>query len=241
MKIIRLMIILTLMLPLQLMANSLPEFPFVGVDGVAEIEVTPDTATISFNLIAFSEKAEDALNTINQKSAKVFEIAESFGITRNSIISTGIQNQVRREMSATDKYTKTKIIGYDIAQVFKVKLDELSKYTDFTDSIIALGNVASINSTFDVKNRKQIQANLVKDAGKDAKQKAQNLAAAMNVKLGSVFALTEHSSFDSLLANFKFASKDYVFNSIAYDRSANMMVPKSITIKKNISVIYKLK
>lgn len=236
------LVLMFLILPFKLMASSLPEFPFVGVDGVAEIEVAPDTATITFRVVAFSEKEDEALKTVNSRTSDLFDIAKEHGINKNSIISMGIDVQIKRQVNRESGYNQTNILGYEVTQVFKVELDDLSKYSSFSDKLISLGNVAGINAVFDVKNRKQILRSLVAEAGKDAKQKAQDLAAAMEVKLGSVFALTESKSFNSFFANFGLDGQlGAVSASIAYDRSANMMVPKSIAIKKNISVIYKLK
>ncbi len=232
--------------PIQAIASSLPDFPFIGVEGVPEIEVMPDTANIGFSLLEFSEKPEAALNTIKKRSAQIIELAREFNISDDSIFSTGIESQIKRQINRDGGYDKTNIIGYEVTQSFGIKIDDVSKYSDLVDKLISIGNVSRIHPSFDVKNRKEILRKLVADAGKDAKQKALDLADAMDVKIKSVFAINQDTSFESFFATFGLQEKAPSSGSLgaAFDRgngSLNMMVPKSIKIQKKIGVVYKLK
>lgn len=247
MRKLHLIIAVSLLLPTNLYASSLPDFPFIGVQGSAKRDVQPDIANIGFGLIAFSEDSEQALNTIKQKSAEILKLAGEFNIPNESIVSMGIDNEIKREVNREQGYNRTNILGYEVSQSFSIKIIDTSKYSAFVDRLIATGNIGRISPNFDVSNRKEIERSLVAEAGKDAKQKAEDLANAMNVKIKSVYAINQDTSFEHFFARFGLqeqAPSGGVLNSIAYDRteaSMNMMVPKAIQIKKNISVVYKIK
>lgn len=244
---LRLILVFALVLPSQVWASSLPDFPFIGVQGEAEIEVAPDTANVGFNLVEFSENPDEALDTVKKRSAQIIELAREFNISDESVISTGIENQIKRQIIRDGGYNQTNILGYEVRQSFAIKIDDISRYSEFVDKLISTGNVGRINSSFDVRNRKQIQRSLVAAAGKDAQQNAKDLAAAMGVKIKSVYAINQDTSFESFFAQFGLqeqAPSRGLLKGLAFDKgsdSVNMMVPKAISIQKKISVVYKIK
>ncbi len=236
-----------MMLPTWVFASALPDFPFIGVQGEAEIEVQPDVANIGFRLVEFSEDSDKALDAIRQRSAQVIEIARSLEIPNDAVISLGIDNEIERQINREKGYNKTNILGYEVSQSFSIKVENLTNYPKLVDKLVSIGNVGRITPRFDVSNRKEIERSLVAEAGKDAKQKAEDLASAMGVKIKSVFAITQDASFEHFFAKFGLQEQAPMGDlraSIAYDRaggSMNMMIPKAIEIKKKISVVYKIK
>ena len=57
-------LVLTTLLTANAFGSSLPDFPFIGVQGIAEIDVKPDIAEVSFSLIDFTQTPENALKNI---------------------------------------------------------------------------------------------------------------------------------------------------------------------------------
>lgn len=117
------------------------------------------------------------------------------------------------------------------------------------DELILVGNIGRINANFDTRNRKEITRNLVKQAGEDAKQKANDLADAMSVSLKSVYAINQDTSYEHFFAKFGLQEKIrsggiahmMLHSPTQSNDSLNMMIPKSITLSKTISVVYKIK
>lgn len=240
---------LALFLSANVFASSLPDFPFIGVKGVAETEVTPDIATISFGFLEFNESsAEEALEVIKLKSDKVIELAREMGVPDKAITSTGIDNEIVREVNRDRGYNRTNILGYEISQGFIIEIKDLSIYSEFVDKLISVGNVDRIRPTFDISNRKEVLRELVQEAGKDARNNADDLANAMDVKIKSVYAINQDSSFESFFASFGLQevapSSDIMTMSMSApvgSDSVNIMVPKSIKLTKTIGVVYKIR
>jgi len=240
--------LMLLTLPHNVLASALPDFPFIGVQGEAHKEVSPDLATIGFTLVAFSDDSEKALKTIQTRSREVIDLAKEFKLPENGVISLGIENEIKREVNRDHGYNRTNILGYEVSQSFRLEVNDLSKYSAFIDRLITLSNVGRITPTFDVQNKKEIERSLVAEAGKDARQKADDLAHAMGVKIKSVYAINQGRSFDYFFALFGLQEKVRIGGQVLAsmsapvpDRTMNMMVPKSVKISKEINVVYKIK
>ena len=240
--------LLFLTFPLQVLASALPDFPFVGVQGHAIKEVEPDTASVSFTILAFSEASDEALKTVQTRSADVIQLAQEFKLEQDEVISMGIDTQIKRDVNRDSGYKRTTILGYEVSQSFKLEITDLSNYSAFIDRLITLGNIDRIYPTFDVTNKKEIERELVAEAGKDARQQVDDLANAMGVKVKSVYAINQGKSFDYYFAKFGLQETVKVGGDVyasmamgAPDRSMNMMVPKSIRVEKKVNVVYKIK
>lgn len=229
-------------------ASSLPDFPFIGVKGVAEIEVAPDVVAISFELLEFNEKPDEALQNIKNRSSQIVKLAREFGVADNAIISTSINSEIVRQVNREHGYDQTNILGYEITQDFTIDIEDLSIYSMFVDKLISVGNVNRVYPKFDIANRKETLRDLVKKAGEDARNNADDLANAMGVKIKSVYAINQDSSFENFFASFGLQevapSTDREVMTVTGRRgsiSLNMMVPKSIKLSKRIGVVYKIR
>lgn len=227
----------------HLQASNLPDFPFVLATGEAKVKVAPDMARISLNLMAFDKDPEAALMTVGLRGREIVKLLNGLNVLNADIKSFTLTKQIQRER--TNSYGQGKISGYEVNQRFEVTLNNIEHYSLVMDKLIAMKNVNNVNINFDVTNRKTLIRNLVKSAGKDAKQKAQDLAAGLDVELGSVFAATQDNSFNEFFARFGLRQENMGrFESMKMsDRAGNynMFVPETIELRKTINVVYKLK
>ncbi len=220
-------------------ASSLPDFPFINVTGEAKINVAPDTVTISFDLIAFEEDSEKALQAILIKGKKILGLCKESKIEASNI--TTLQLRKRTVRNRTTDRVNTGIKGYEVSQSYQIKIDDLSKYSVFVDKLVALNNTSSIHAGFGATNKNEILANLVLTASADAQRRADNLAKGMGVKIQSVFAVSEDKDFNSFSAEFGLGDNRIYASMEMSDISSNMFVPKTILFTKNVSAIYKIK
>jgi len=225
------------------MASSLPDFPFVLVTGEAKIEVSPNIAHINLNLMTFDSDPEKALATIGSRGRDIVALLTKLNVKKSDIKSYNLNKQTRRERS--NSYGQGKISGYEISQRFEIALRNIKHYSLVMDQLIAMKNVNNVNIKFDVTNRDELVQNLVRSAGKDAKRKAQDLAAGLDTKLGRVFAATQDSSFNEFFARFGLRQENMgrVETMRMSDRAGNynMFAPETIELRKTINVVYRLK
>lgn len=248
MKRLFLVLVLFVVMPTAI-GSSLPDFPFIGVEGVAKMDVSPDTATVRFHIMEFSEDPQQALNTVMERSGRIVEFLEKNNIPKESIESADFNKETERQTLRDGQYIQTKIIGYKVTQSFIVTIDDLEKYVPVVDNLVAMKNIININSEFGIKNKDELVKTLVIKAGKDAKAKAENLAAATGVTIKSVHAVVQDEDFEMFFARFGLQEKarsqgvyyDMAVSVPSSRGSSNMFVPSKITLKKSVGVVYKIK
>ncbi len=231
-------LILILSLCFSARGAEMPDFPFVHVDGEAEIKVKPDRAKLTFELVAFDKDPNVAAATLSTRAKEILALAPKHGIPPEDISSSDYRKSTRR--GKNENYEDLEIQGYEIAQTFTVQINQITKYAPFADQLAILKNVTNIASEFDVSNRKEVTAQLTKAAADDAKQKAESLAAGLGVKISSLFAASETFDFNPIeSAQGSFGALMRAADT-GVESSPHLSVPQHIWIKKTIRAIYKI-
>lgn len=224
-------------------ASNLPDFPFVLVTGEAKMKVSPDMATITFQLKSSNEDAEKALFSVGKSGRDIVTLLTKLKVKKSDIKSYALRKQVLRNRGKM--YGQGEITGYDVTQDFEVTLRDIEQYSFVMDSLIVMKQVNNVNIQFDVSNRQALTQSLVKNAGSDAKQKAVGLALALGSKLGNVFAATQDQGFNAFFARFGLDNPNSGnLQMMKFSERAgnyNMFVPETIELNKTIHVVYKLK
>ena len=237
----KLILTLTLMLLVSnTLANDLPDFPFIIVTGEASTEAAPDSATIFFVVTEFNEDSEKAMAVVQQRSVEVLALIERFNISTDDIHSFGIDKEARR--ARNEDYQRLEILGYEVLQQYRVKLNEISKFSEFMNELVSMQNVSGIGTEFAVADEEQILRSLTKTASGDARRRAEDLAEAMEVKILSVHALSENESFSRHLAKFEVSSTypRMVMQTGSRVDSFKLFVPKALELDKTVNVVFKI-
>lgn len=234
-------IILMVSVSLPALANTSPDFPFIVVNGQASVAVSPDKAKISLSILSVDRQSKQALETVALRGREMVKLALKFGIDQTKIKSFSLSKRIIREQSRG--YQKGEISGYEVSQRFALELSNISNYSELMDGLVAMNNVNNVQIAFDVSNRAKITRNLVKQAGEDAKTKAQDLAFGLGAKLGRVFAASTDANFSSYLATFGLNAQSVSgMEAMSFKAGQyNMFVPETIEISQSINVVYKLK
>jgi uncharacterized protein YggE len=224
-----------------LQAETLPGFAFVTTTGEAEVHVAPDTVTVNFQVMAFNKSAEQAMDTVAERGAEVVALAQKHGLEHQQIESYAIDKQARRNREGRNG--DLEILGYQVTQRFTLEINSLKTYQALMNQLMRMDNTNGLNARFDVSNREQVIANLVAQAGADARSRADNLAAGLGASIKSVYAITEDAGFSQSMARFGVSAEKYGRLSAAADqsRSFDLFAPETITLSKRINVIFKLK
>ena len=222
--------------PFSFAADS-PEFPYVVAVGSAERDLKPDRATIRFGIMAYEQESKSALDKVNLTTRRALEILKSYGIDADAIEATDLNKSTTRN----DEYEDLEILGYEVSRSLTVKLDDLSKYSEVIDNLAAEDNLIRIRSSFDISNRREIEAELVQQAGADARRNAELMCEGLGVDIHSVYAVSQISNFDSFYSKFGI-SRHRVFNDMPIESSHRtiLFVPESINISQGINVVFRI-
>ncbi len=236
-------VLLVIMIALPSFAASIPDFPFVHAKGKAEKELPPDTAKMTFCIKAFDAKSSNAVDTIQARTAEVVRFVTAQGFNKGSLISYELNKKIVREQK--DFIVELKILGYEVERNFELTFDDLSKYEVVAKTLFTMDNVSEIQTSFDRKDRAEIEASLISVACADAKRTATAMASGLGVALGTVHCVSS-SYFVGLGATFGLGEEDYEDNRLIShmtgggDNPDFFYVPSTIKFKNCVNVLFKL-
>lgn len=224
-------------------ASPIPDFPFVTVTGESSRKVAPDMATIQLQALVFDKKATSAQLKLEKVTGNLLELLEKNGVDLSKISSEQVTKRTKRARK-NNSYDDLNILGYELTRQFKIELNDLKHFASLSSGLLKMENIVGISNKFDVSNKQDIGVELIAEAGMKAKNKAKQMAAGLDVELGSVFAFNDTGSFQTFFATFGLDSE--VYRNYKEARFASMasgqpnFIPEFIEITKRINVVYKL-
>jgi uncharacterized protein YggE len=176
-----------MLLPLAAPASNLPDYPFIHVTGSASTYVLPDIGTIDFEVIASDKDPAAARTVIDERVAAIRALMEANGLPVEDMEVRNVRQEVRKARAAEAEAI------YDLRCVVHIKVRELVKWSPFASGLVGMPNLDAFATAFDTTEHDQVEAGLSGEAIKDARRKAEGLAAGFGRKLGAVTAVTTGS------------------------------------------------
>jgi hypothetical protein len=161
------------------------------VSGDGSATAVPNTATISFGVTKQATTVADAQNQTNTAINSIMDKLNSLGIDTKNIKTTNYN--VNPNYNLGDSQS---ISGYTVTQSVEVKVDPLDKVNKTLDTLTASGAniVGQVSFGFDDATKQKLEDQARADAVKVAKEKAQSLANAASIHLGSIINVTENQN-----------------------------------------------
>ena len=225
------------------MAAEIPSFPFVFVSGQAEREVVPDKATVSFEVEVFDENPDKALSVVAERSAELMSIFAKYSIENTDVVAYDINKETVRQRK---DFVALGILGYQLTRPMSVTVRMLSKFDGLMTQIVGVKNVTKVHTVFDTTKRKEIEADLFKQAAQKARDQAELLAKGFGSEISSVHAISASRwGFGGMDSEFGMGP-DYGEYAVAAsaaveEKSMKVFVPNTIKLQKAVSAIFRLK
>lgn len=158
----------------------------ITVTGKGTVTGTPDTLTVSLSATATGKTIDDALAKANKTQNAVVFALKNAGVDAKDIQTSS--------MSIQPDYTNKGLpSGYVVYEGITVKIRGLSKAGSILSSAVAAGgdNVRVDNVYVAIDDTDPLKGQARASAVADAKQRADQYAAAAGVKVGAVQTITE--------------------------------------------------
>ncbi|GHC68096.1 SIMPL domain-containing protein [Roseibacillus persicicus] len=234
----RALILCVALFRLPLLASPIPDFPFVNVTGASDIEVAPDTATITFTVLEYNEDPGEATATVNSSLRAITDEVITLGVEASGLTADDFEKRAIRIQ--TENNQPLEIKGYEVSREVRIKIEKIENYTAVVQVIMKKENVGSISSYFDTTRREEIELELVGKSCAEAKKKALVLSKGVGVDLGGVFAVSD-TDFSSFGGEFGFGYGGGGMLLGGAGRSdAPVFVPATIKLYASVSVLYRL-
>jgi len=200
----------------------------IQVSATGTTNMAPDMAIVSAGVVTQGKTAREAMFGNATKMTRVFEELEAAGIEKKSITTSQLSLQPKYNYQNRQA---PKIEHYEARNTVSAKTYDLDMVGAMLDALVKAG-VNNINGVqFSIKDSKSAKDKAREDAIREAREKAESMAAAAGVKLGKLKSLSESSG------NFRPPSVAYAIES----RSAGASTPVSAgeqTISVTVNMSY---
>ena len=211
------------------------------VNGKGEITVTPNLATVSLGVETTETNIADAQAKASDGMKKIMKSLADSGINQKDIQTGAFYIYQRLDWNSY----KSSITGYTVTNMLTVKIRDMNKVGDIIDSAIAAGGdlIRMDNLTFSVEDPSEIYQQAREKATANARDKAEQYARLLGVKLGAPTYVSESTQQSNPYYYGNNAGNYYSGNipaPIVVDSSDTSISPGQNKITLNITVAYEL-
>ncbi len=173
--------------PTYISAGDAPQAR-LDVSATGYANVAPDRATVSAGVVQQGKTAREAMMANATLMTAVYDELETAKIPKSNITTS--QLSLQPQYDYRDR-RKPVITGYEARNTVTVKSDDIDQVGPMLDALVRAG-VNNINQVkFTVKDPKSALTKARADAIREAREKAQSMAAAADVKLGPLLSINE--------------------------------------------------
>lgn len=207
----------------------------VSVTGDAQQDVAPDTAVLALTLYTRDKVLDEAKKTNDQQVEKLMKVVGEFKIAKEKVTTSNVFITPEYNYNKQNKQT---LEGYTVNRSIRVELVDLSVQERFLSALVS-ANIDQVNGVeFKLAEPEKYAAELRKKAFEDAKAKANAMAEAAGMKLGSALTIRVGESAEimpvprPMMAMARAGGMEMAADSVAPS------VPGSVTMRETVGVVF---
>lgn len=208
-----------------------PAGPHLITNGVAEIRVEPDMATLSFAVSLREASTVKVRESVDSRVASLVSQLEKIGLQKADIDASNLHIAPEYDYRNQDG---GKLLGYRGMREVNVRLYQLERISLVVDAALAAGINTVSQIQYGVKDDSRYRLQVRERAIADSQQKASDLAKAYAAKLGSLYALSYRNDPRSAPIYLQ-----KMATNAAADAQASYL-PEPVVFRDDIEVIYNL-
>ncbi|EKD76237.1 MAG: hypothetical protein ACD_43C00183G0005 [uncultured bacterium] len=209
--------------------------PTLSVAGTGEAYGIPDIATITFSVLKQGDTVTAVTESGNTAMQDIITVLKDAGIADADIRTTAYRLSPRYDYS---KATKGDIIGYDLNQSVTVKIRNLESTATVTDAVTVAGANNIGTPIFEIDDPDSVKSEARAEAFTKAQAKAQSLANAAGMKLGSMVTFSESGNDGEKYSDY---NQSISFDAVSAETSTPTFSAGSDEINVTVNVTYALK
>ncbi len=215
-------------------AAELPSYPFIHVDGTGMMAIMPDIGEVDFEIVALDADPALAMKLVASRVDEVRALVKDAGMEDDSLDV----RDMRKEISKADPSAMV----YEIRCSVKVTIKDLSKWKAIVGPLLDKPNLDGFVTVFDSSQRPKVELELMGEAIRQARRKAEGIAAGFGRKVGAVAGVSG-SELKNLTRAMNLSPSDFYRGDRsppARDRSELLMVTM-LKLAQPINVIFRIK
>ncbi len=173
-------------------SDVIPNAPHIYVEGYAEQRVKPEIIVISAYLRHTDKDASVAKSEVDRRSVELFEVVKKMGIAQEDIRATPLRIAPHNEYKNGEEIN----LGTRVVRSIDITLRDLSLYNELNQSLVDAGVSETLDAEVKVENPREIKKQVLFEALKNARQKAEQLAELNDKKIKDVYSISEFKTRD---------------------------------------------
>jgi len=169
--------------PVAAQASPLPAYPFVHVSAEATRYTTPNIGTIDFLVSAVESEPGQARATIEARMEEVRTLLQEQGVPLEDLETRDVRRKPGSSKTAEATPQELRVSVHLIVR-------DLSKWRAVVAPLLDKPNLTGFATGFDLTERDAFEAELMVDALREARRRAEIIAKGSRRKLGAVTAVT---------------------------------------------------
>lgn len=225
--------------PLAAGASDLPSYPFIHVSADGSARVLPDIGQVDFEISAHDPDPAVAVRVVQGRIDEIRALMSEAGISGDDLQI----RDVRKDLRKVEAGSLPGVPLYDIRCGVKVVVRDLSKWKIIVAPLLDKPNLEGFMTMFDTSERNKVEAELMSDAIKVARRKAEGMAAGFGRKLGAVSGVSS-GELRNLTRAMRLAPSEFnqrrVGNRAAPDQT-ELLAIVLLELAQSVDVIYRIK
>ncbi|MEJ2169739.1 MAG: SIMPL domain-containing protein [Desulfobacterales bacterium] len=164
------------------------------VRGSGEVSAAPDQAIVQLGAVFQGERAAEAQEQVNRVVSAILKAVKAVGIPGENISTTEltlVPVQERAKRTSVQQTNLPRIVGYLATNVVRIEINDMNKIGDVIDAGIGAGANRLEGLSFQLKDDAVLRQKALRQAVLNAREKADSIADALNLRLGRILEITE--------------------------------------------------
>jgi uncharacterized protein YggE len=166
--------------PLAVFASELPAYPFIHVTGNAAQYVIPDVGELDFEVVASDTDPAAARTIVETRVTEIQALLQEQGLAADDVTVRDTRQTIRKGEGTPAEPV------YQIRTAVHVIVSDLTKWMNVAGALLAKPNLDNFMIDFSPRDREAVETALTNEAIKDARKRADAIAAGFGRKLGPV-------------------------------------------------------
>ncbi len=203
----------------------------VTVTGEAELREKNQIASFSAGVTKTKDVKEEAVSEVNEEVDKLIESVKDFGVDKEDIKTQSLNINQREDSVYEEGKQKVEAGQWRVSNTIEIILRDVDRASELADLLAGSGASNVYGPNFSLDDTGSLENELMTDAMKDAKEKAEIIAEASERGLGKVVSVSEGVG-----------GSNYGIR-MAYGEMGGgaPMEPGAGTVSKSLTVIFELK
>ncbi|MDN5327581.1 MAG: uncharacterized protein PWP03_219 [Candidatus Woesearchaeota archaeon] len=211
--------------------NYLNQMSGININQEEKKEVMPDKVTVVLSIINEGENPEELISQNSQINNRIIDyFKDQYQVETTRYTLTKKQEWDPETKNYVDK-------GFVVRNTISISTKDINKTGKIIQDAVSLGANAIENVYFEVSDGKlkEIQDQLLKQAIKDAKEKAELIAKEANVRLGKIVSITP-SSYTPYPIPLRFSSEDLMKQGPSLE-----IEPEKQTVSYSVNILFEIR